>query len=136
MSAAVSPRHVSPDGQSADLLQLVPVEMLHAPRIPIRLTTAGLNGWKLGRSPRQWKGERFLRPRIVWVVIGPFIGSKPEVDAPRKLKNVTSSLPPGGGWLNGTSEPVGSPRSQAMLSKFENMWQVAHAMSPWPEVMR
>src|SRR5512134_203953 len=60
--------------------------------------------------------------------MGPFIGSKPEVDAPSR-KNVAH-----GAWAKVTNEPCGSPRSHARLSKLPKMWQVAHAVSPCPDV--
>jgi hypothetical protein len=89
-----------------------------------------LKCWKFCRSPRQWNGSSVFKPRSVCVVIGPFMGSKPFVDGPSGAK-VTHGV-----VLNGTNGPCGSPRSHAIWSRFPNTWQVAHAVSPCPEVMR
>src|SRR5213080_3896197 len=95
--------------------------------IPSRSSKPTLKDRKFRRSPRQWNGSRVFNPRSVWVVIGPFIGSKPLVEGPSGAKCTH------GACEYGTKVPCGSPRSQARLSKLPNTWQVAHAMSPWPE---
>ena len=76
------------------------------------------------RSPRQCMGPLFTIPRRVWVVIGPF----------NEWKFLSSPMVSRKGFGLLSTVPLGSPRSQARLSKSPKMWQLAHDASPLLEV--
>ena len=76
------------------------------------------------RSPRQCMGPLFTSPRRVCVVIGPF----------SEWKSWFSPTVTRNGFGLCSTVPLGSPRSQARLSKSPKTWQLAHAASPLLEV--
>ena len=107
--------------------------------VPISPTNALLKASIVGRSPRQWSGSSI--PRSVWVVIGPFWGSKPACEAQR-LGLHSTGWPPSGTMKRTLSPkvpywtklPAGLPRSQASPSLSPEMWHEEQAASPWPEL--